>query len=76
MNSAKAPLSYIIAKSNLVYSQKNKLSLLIDNLSEEKAEKLHEVVKQKTSPEKISCIAIFFEIKELRFNDTMAKSGK
>lgn len=76
MNSVKAPFSYIIAKSNLVYSQKNELSLLVDNLSEEKAEELHEAVKQKTFPEKISCIANFFGMKKLRFNDTMVESGK
>lgn len=76
MKSNKAPLFYIVSKSNLVYSQKNELSLLIDDLSEEKSEELNEAVKQVALAEKISYIAKFLGISELRFDDKIAENGK
>ena len=76
MKSNKATLFYIISKSDLVYSQKNKLSLLVDDLSEEKAEKLRETVKQVSSSEKVFCVAKFFGIDELKLEDEKMEDGK
>lgn len=76
MNSFKAPLFYIVSKSDLVYSQKNELSLLIDDLSEEKARELNETVERTVSLERVFCIAKFFGISELRFDDKITENSK
>lgn len=76
MKSNKATLFYIISKSDLVYSQKNELSLLVDDLSEEKAEELRESVKQADSSEKIIFIAKFFGINKIQLEDEKKEDGK